>query len=153
MFSLVKPCTIKAINHKAHRVTHKVHRDQTHYMKLRIKGNSVRIRLTRTEVARIATEGYLEEQTSFGTNALIYALKQVDTGNELSAAMEANKITLFIPSSLSQDWPSNNVVGFSAKMPIGNGETLYLLLEKDFVCLDHTDEDQSDNYENPNRVC
>jgi len=27
------------------------------------------------------------------------------------------------------------------------------LLEKDFVCLDHTTEDQSDNYENPNTTC
>ncbi len=36
-------------------------------MKLRIKANSLRIRLTKTEVNRIASEdGYLEEQTSFG---------------------------------------------------------------------------------------
>ena len=28
-----------------------------------------------------------------------------------------------------------------------------LLIEKDFVCLDHTLEDQSDNYANPNKVC
>ncbi|HNK29491.1 MAG TPA: hypothetical protein PKG65_11230 [Ferruginibacter sp.] len=122
-------------------------------MKLRIKGNSIRIRLTRTEVARIASEGYLEEQTSFGTQKLIYALKRVDSGTGLSAAMEGNKITMFIPSSLSNDWPANQVVGFNARMPVGDDETLYLLLEKDFVCLDHTDEDQSDNYENPNRVC
>ena len=60
---------------------------------------------------------------------------------------------MFIPSSLSNDWPANQVVGFNARMPVDNDETLYLLLEKDFVCLDHTDEDQSDNYENPNRVC
>ncbi|HQR01565.1 MAG TPA: hypothetical protein PLA61_12020 [Ferruginibacter sp.] len=122
-------------------------------MKLRIKGNSIRIRLTRTEVARIASEGYLEEQTSFGTQKLIYALKRVDSGTGLTAAMEGNKITMFIPSSLSNDWPANQVVGFNARMPVGVDETLYLLLEKDFVCLDHTDEDQSDNYENPNRVC
>ena len=122
-------------------------------MKLRIKGNSIRIRLTRTEVARIASEGYLEEQTSFGTQKLIYALKRVETGNELTAGMEGTKITLYIPSTMVNDWPSNDIVGFNARMPVGVDETLYLLLEKDFVCLDHTDEDQSDNYENPNRVC
>jgi hypothetical protein len=38
-------------------------------------------------------------------------------------------------------------------MPLGNGQSLKLLLEKDFVCLDHTDEDQSDNYPNPNKTC
>ncbi len=122
-------------------------------MKLRIKGNSIRIRLTKTEVTRIAAEGYLEEQTSFGANKLIYALKRVDAGNELTAAMDGNKITMFIPVSLLHDWPTSDIVGFNARMPIGDNETLSLLLEKDFVCLDHTDEDQSDNYENPNRVC
>jgi hypothetical protein len=30
-----------------------------------------------------------------------------------------------------------------------NGKELFLLLEKDFVCLDETIEDQSDNYPNP----
>lgn len=123
-------------------------------MKLRIKGNSLRIRLTKTEVERISGEdGYLEEETSFGNGKLIYALQQVTTGNELSAAMEGNKITMFVPAALTAGWPKNNVVGFEAKMPLEDNKSLYLLLEKDFVCLDHTNEDQSDNYENPNKVC
>jgi len=123
-------------------------------MKLRIKGNSIRIRLTKTEVASISSEeGYLEEEISFGNTKLIYALQQVGTGNELSASFEGNKITLFVPSALTNGWPQNNVVGFEANMPLGDNRSLYLLLEKDFVCLDHTTEDQSDNYENPNKVC
>ena len=36
---------------------------------------------------------------------------------------------------------------------IGKGKDLFLLIEKDFVCLDHTFEDQSDNYPNPNKLC
>jgi len=43
------------------------------------------------------------------------------------------------------------VVGFNAKMPVAENGSLYLLLEKDFVCLDETTEDQNDNYENPNK--
>ena len=31
--------------------------------------------------------------------------------------------------------------------------TVSILLEKDFACLDNTDEDQSDNYPNPNKTC
>ena len=122
-------------------------------MKIRIKGNSLRIRLTKTEVSRIATQGYLEEETVFGNNKLIYALQKVETGNELSAAFEGNKITMFVPEVLTKDWPLNNVVGFDAKMPVAENSSLYLLLEKDFVCLDHTNEDQSDNYDNPNKAC
>ncbi|MBK8521083.1 MAG: hypothetical protein IPL54_09420 [Chitinophagaceae bacterium] len=122
-------------------------------MKLRIKGNSLRIRLTKTEVNTIATNGYLEAETLFVNNKLVYALQRVDEGNALTAAMEGNKITVFVPSALTKDWPANNIVGFEANMPLADNKTLYLLLEKDFVCLDHTNEDQSDNYENPNRTC
>jgi hypothetical protein len=122
-------------------------------MKLRIKSNSIRIRLTKTEVSTLASAGYLEDETLFANNKLVYALQKVEAGNELWAAFEGNKITLFVPSILIKDWPENNVVGFEANMPVAENKTLYLLLEKDFVCLDHTTEDQSDHYENPNKAC
>jgi hypothetical protein len=122
-------------------------------MKLRIKGNSIRIRLSRSEVAKIAAEGYIEEQTLFGNNKFIYALQRSDNGNELSASLYQNKITMFVPSSLLKNWPENDVIGFHANMPLTDNDSLYLLLEKDFTCLDETTEDQSDNYENPNKTC
>ena len=122
-------------------------------MKLRIKGNSLRIRLTKTEVGKLADTGYLEEQTLFAGNKLVYALLSVDSGNELSATLDANKITMFVPHELIKDWPQNNVVGFNASMTVSENETLYLLLEKDFVCIEETMEDQSDHYGNPNKSC
>ena len=122
-------------------------------MKLRIKGNSVRIRLTRTEVTTIASDGYIEEQTVFGNSSCTYALKRVDTVNELSASVEPFKITMLVPAAFTNDWPQNDVVGINTKMPIPGNKELYLLLEKDFVCLDETFEDQSDNYDNPNKTC
>ena len=122
-------------------------------MKLRIKGNSLRIRLTKTEVNIIANTGYLEEETLFGNNKFVYALQRVDEGNELSAALEENKMIIFVPSSLTKEWPTNNIIGFNAEMPVADNKTLFLLIEKDFVCLDETTGDQSDNYENPNKTC
>jgi hypothetical protein len=122
-------------------------------MKLRIKGNSLRLRLTKTEVGKLADTGYLEEQTLFAGNKLVYALLSVDSGNELSATLDANKITMFVPHELIKDWPQNNVVGFNASMTVSENETLYLLLEKDFVCIEETMEDQSDHYGNPNKTC
>jgi hypothetical protein len=122
-------------------------------MKLRIKGNSLRIRLTKTEVDSIATIGYLEEETWFGNNRFVYALQRVDEGNTLTATLEENKMIMCVPASLTKDWPTNNIVGFEANIPLAGVRSLYLLLEKDFICLDETNEDQSDNYENPNKTC
>jgi hypothetical protein len=121
-------------------------------MKLRIKGNSLRIRLTKNEVSKLSETGYLEEQTLFPNNRLIYALQKTDAAT-LSATFENNKITMFVPGSFIKDWPVNDVVALDTKMPLQGNESLYLLIEKDFVCLDETHEDQSDNYENPNKTC
>lgn len=122
-------------------------------MKIRIQGSSVRIRLSKTEVETLSEEGDVEEQTSFGTTSFIYSVKQSDQVSELSASFNDNKITMLVPALFLEDWPINNIVGFDAQMPISETEFLYLLLEKDFKCLDNTTEDQSDHYENPKTVC
>jgi hypothetical protein len=121
-------------------------------MKLRIKGNSLRIRLTKTEVNELAESGYLQEETIFPNNRFVYALQKADDA-ALSAIFENNKITMLVPASFIKDWPANNMVGLENNMQLPNKESLFLLIEKDFVCLDDTTEDQSDNYENPNKTC
>ena len=122
-------------------------------MKLRIKGNSLRIRLTKTEVSTLANTGYLEEQTVFPGNQFVYALQSADDAIELSATFSNNKMTMLVPAAFIKDWPANEVVGINTNMPLPNEQSMYLLLEKDFVCLDETFEDQSDNFENPNKTC
>jgi hypothetical protein len=122
-------------------------------MKLRIKGNSLRIRLTKTEVSKLADTGYLEEHTIFPNNTFIYCLKADVEIAALQAIFESNKITVLVPTNFTKDWPANNVIGLDSKMPLTATGSLYILIEKDFVCLDETHEDQSDNYENPNKSC
>jgi hypothetical protein len=120
-------------------------------MKLRINGNSVRLRLSRSEVEKLSVDAYLEEHTSFGSNTFVYALQSKDGGDEFFAEFVGGKITVFIPGSLIKDWAVNDVTGFNARMRVNDSESLYILVEKDFKCLDETTEDQSDNYENPGK--
>lgn len=122
-------------------------------MKLRIKGNSVRIRLTKSEVIKIFEEGYLQEETKFLQGRFIYALQSSAEIKTLSAAIADNKITMYVPGDFVKDWSENNVVGCSGNIRVSENENLLLLLEKDFVCLDTTTEDQSDNYSNPKQTC
>ena len=122
-------------------------------MKIRIKGNSIRLRLTQTEVANFANNGYLEEHTEFGNSTFTYALANDAEVLNLSAKMEGAKITMQVPPALAKNWTSTNEVGFQHKLSLNNGKELFLLVEKDFVCLDNTFEDQSDNYPNPNTHC
>lgn len=122
-------------------------------MKVRIKGNSVRLRLSKTEVAKITTVGYLEERTLFGAHTFIYALERVDEGTGLTAGFDGGKLTMYVPQGLITDWELNDVITFESFMEVSESQQLHLLLEKDFQCIDNTSEDQSDNYTNPNKTC
>lgn len=122
-------------------------------MKIRIKGNSIRLRLTKTEVANFSQNGYLEEHTEFGEVFFAYALLRDPKADALSASMDGNKITMHVPASIADEWTGTDMIGFQHNQPLANGKQLFLLLEKDFVCLDNTFEDQSDNYPNPNAHC
>ena len=124
-------------------------------MKIRIKGNSIRIRLSRTEVDTLGKEGYLEELTEFGGNvAFKYALHSKDYAATLSAGFEGNTMSMYMPAEMVAEWVSTEKVGYSHNMDIGDNKQLFLLLEKDFKCIDNSvEEDQSDNYDNPLHVC
>ena len=112
-------------------------------MKIRIKGNSLRFRLTKSDVAQFAEDGYAEETTDFGNHVFTYAVQKNNLHN-LSAVFENSKITLFMPERMADEWAITDKVGFEYTE---NG--LHLLIEKDFKCLDNVAEDQSDNYPNP----
>ena len=119
-------------------------------MKLRIKDNSIRIRLTRSEVEKFAADGYIAAHTVFMDKRFSYALQAVNNDSEhLTASYHSDVITMHVPETLKKLWTETERVGFDAWMPVEDGQKLYLLLEKDFKCLDETMEDQSDAYDNP----
>ena len=118
-------------------------------MKIRIRGNSIRYRLTRSEVEAFCTTGRFEENTNFGDVLFTYALQAKEGIETLDAKFHDNTITVFLEKNASKDWFETNQIGFSGSIQKTNGTALKLLVEKDFVCMDETVEDQSDNYPNP----
>ncbi|UOE52799.1 hypothetical protein MTO98_17155 [Mucilaginibacter sp. SMC90] len=112
-------------------------------MKIRIKGNSLRYRLTKTDVEKFDTNGYLEEATQFGSKVFKYALQR-SAQNSLTASFNNDTITMYMPVTMALEWTSTDQVGYE-----NNTGAMYLLIEKDFKCLDNVAEDQSDNYPNP----
>jgi len=112
-------------------------------MKLRIKRNSIRYRLTKSDVKQLMENGYLEDVVDFGATVLKYAI-EITTNQGLSAAFLANTVNLFMPRYMIDDLATTGRTGFEDNV---NG--LHLLVEKDFTCLDNVAEDQSDNYPNP----
>ncbi|WP_312399011.1 DUF7009 family protein [Sphingobacterium sp.] len=116
-------------------------------MKLRIKDNSVRYRLTQSEVAELAKNGAVSSETAFIGRPLIYRIEKID-GQELTADFVENSVVLGIPQRMIEELVATETVGFD-----GQVGQVKLLVEKDFVCIDNTVEDQSDNYPNPSLTC
>jgi hypothetical protein len=122
-------------------------------MKIRILASSLRYRLSKSEVKKLCTEHYIESVTEFNSTTLVYAIQVQENIADLSADFKDNKITLLFPKTEAATWYESDKITYQNIVLLNNGNTLKLLLEKDFVCLDHSSEDQSDNYENPNKTC
>lgn len=118
-------------------------------MKIRIKGNTVRLRLTQSEVRQLSETGTVTETTPFGPTTFSYQVAMhPDIGN-LQANYTENRIVLLVPETMGKTWFQDEKVGFENQMALPDGNTLHLLLEKDFTCLENRSEDESDNYPNP----
>lgn len=120
-------------------------------MKLRIKGNSIRLRLSQSEVADFARNARVEDSISFGNRKLIYALIKLDEAEEPSASFENDRIEIGVPARVAEQWTKTSQTGFDARQNLPGVETLKILIEKDFACLSvREDEDESDAFPHPN---
>ena len=120
-------------------------------MKLRIKGDSLRLRLTRGEVSQLDERGTVDDQVRFGGGAaLIYRLRRDATVGALTASFAQGVVEIRIPDRSARDWANSNDVTLAGAQPIAAGEELRIVVEKDFACLAPREgEDESDNFENP----
>ena len=122
-------------------------------MKLRIKGDSLRLRLTQAEMRTLAERGEVEDRVSFpGGTALRYRLRVGNKENEISCTYKSNLIDVLIQKPLAERWWGTDLVTLSASQPLTAGE-LRLVLEKDWACLAPREgEDESDQFPHPQAV-
>jgi hypothetical protein len=122
-------------------------------MKLRIKGNSLRVRVSRSEVARLLAGDWIEETVHFTpeTSAkFTYALRQESSVSRPTVQYTENRVSILIPADQANAWGVTGQVGIAENISLGHLGSLALLIEKDFACLDRSDEDNEDTYQNPN---
>ena len=120
-------------------------------MKLRIKGNSLRLRLTRGDVAELKESGQVFETVTFGSgNNFIYKIESVEEKDRISADFHAKELVVSVPTFLVQEWAVSDQVSLEA-----NELQPTILIEKDFACLEpRQGEDETDMFPNPgNTLC
>jgi Family of unknown function (DUF7009) len=119
-------------------------------VKLRIKGDSLRLRLTQGEMRILAERGEVLDRISFpGGATLGYRLRSNANTQALSISYDDNLIDVLVPRALAERWCATDLVSLSASQPTAAGE-LRLVLEKDWACLAPREgEDESDQFPHP----
>jgi hypothetical protein len=118
-------------------------------MKLRIQGNSLRLRLNRFDVEQFRTSGVCAESLRFDSNSqLTYTLETSSqlTGMEVRYLQDCIRVRL--PLDMAEEWAGSDRISLSLSRAGGPS----LLIEKDFQCL-HREErnpaDDADAFPNP----
>lgn len=123
-------------------------------MKIRIKDNSIRLRLTKTDVDDLKSKSIVSCKTVIsGTEIFEYTLKTNANSKAISARFDNRKITITLPFAEAKTLTETNEITVKGWQDNGEKDRLYILIEKDLQCLDETEEDQGDMYENPKTVC
>src|SRR5579871_3556141 len=99
-------------------------------MKLRIRGNSLRVRLTRTEIADLAETGGIENRVQLGAQpdcALVYRLELSGAIATPETAFQKSQICIRLPLAEALAWARGKAVGIYGEESWG----LKLAIEKD----------------------
>lgn len=122
-------------------------------MKVRIKGDTLRLRVSRSEVTQLLAGNHLEETIHFTPEAcakFTYVLLQDASVSMPTVQYTENRVAILLPADQTNEWGFTDQVGIAEDISLGQLGALALLIEKDFACLDRSDEDNQDTFANPN---
>jgi hypothetical protein len=112
-------------------------------MKLRVRGNSIRLRLVQNEVAALREGRVVEESIALEPSPFAYAITAVKASS-IRARFDGARLIVEVPESIVRDFCDTDRVGFDAT----DGD-VKVLVEKDWKCLAPRDEDEGDAYPHP----
>jgi hypothetical protein len=121
-------------------------------MKLRINGNSIRLRLLRSEVATSIETGRIVQTIHFasGDHAfLIYGLEHESGLANVEVRHKQSNVIIVLPREQVTSWAETDQVGIYSTVDLGSNEGPDIIVEKDFACLDLSDADNQDTFPNP----
>jgi len=117
-------------------------------MKLRIKGNSLRLRVTQSETRQLATGSGVSEFITVAQTRWVYCLASTDSPY-LQARLADNQLTVLVPKETLTTWANSDQVTLDCPQRDPASEPS-ILVEKDFACLTpRTGDDDADTFPHP----
>jgi hypothetical protein len=126
-------------------------------MKLRIKGNSVRLRLDRKDLGELLEAGRVEDALRLGKKqGFTYSIVVGATGRgRPSVDYAADNLVVTIDRDDVVAWHGSDLVGFDHQQPVEGG-VVRVIVEKDFACIDRPAGEEPDDawaFPNPSPSC
>ena len=119
-------------------------------MKLRIRGNSIRLRVSKSELEQIAEHGHAEDRVQFAPNAVLRYRIETHGADTVAVRFSGSEVAVSLPQGVVRGWLAPDQVSIVGEQDVGGPETLKILVEKDFECLaPRSGEDDSDLFVNP----
>lgn len=123
-------------------------------MKIRMKENSLRLRVARSEIVRLLKDGLIRETIRFAASPEASFTWTLETGTPENAATTVRytpgHVAVVVAPAEMQLWQQEDQVGIYTRMDASGKEPLEVIVEKDFACLDGSDSDNTDTFANPN---
>ena len=103
-------------------------------MKLRIRDNSVGLRLTQDEVEILRKQGVVSARTGFpGGRELRYELESSPASVAPAAFFSDNVLTVRVPETAVLAWATTEQVTIEGEQVLVDGEKLTIAVDKDFA--------------------
>ena len=121
-------------------------------MKLRLQFNSIRLRLKRSEVDRFIHTGRIEERIISGTGdqeSFHYLLEAIDGIPSPKGWIAPTGVVVQVPIADALKWASTSQISIESEQAVDSKTSLRILVEKDFACLDGSEEQNADTFANP----
>jgi hypothetical protein len=117
-------------------------------MKLRIRENTIRMRLTQGEVEALKRSGAVESKTTFGTGKEFKYGIRLSKDEKVSVEYNQGNIAVLLPQTRFEPWSQTDQVSIEDELYVP--EKLSVLIEKDFKCLTRRDpKEDEDTFPNP----
>ncbi len=113
-------------------------------MKLRLRGNTMRVRLSQSEVEQLEKAGLVEDSVDFTPQPLIYLVHASEDCKQMDVSFLNGWLTLSLPVVKMKKWATSSEVGME-----GTCRGVSVLIEKDFACLHAEDAENGDTFPRP----
>jgi hypothetical protein len=124
-------------------------------MKVRITGNKIRLRIKEPEVQHLYKDVSITETLEFGADPEQQLQFRLETyeHTELGVTYQPGRVVINLPKAFAETLALTGKIGYEGNIDTGDGATIFLLIEKDFECLDAPEEDNAGSYPNPKQTC